>query len=41
METEGRKKLKFGDVSFQICQIFLRENWTKKFPTQYNIFIDD
>ena len=32
-ETEGRKKLKFGEVSFHICQIFLKENWAKSFST--------
>ena len=35
---EGRRKLKFGDVSPQICQLFLRENKAKKsakkFPMQ-------
>ena len=27
---EGRRKLKFGEVSFQICLKFLRENPAKK-----------
>ena len=31
--TEGRRKLKFGEVGPQICQNFLTKNRAKKFPT--------
>ena len=31
--AEGCTKLKFGEVSLQTSQIFLRENQAKKFPT--------
>ena len=30
---EGHRKFIFGEVALQICQIFLRENQIKKFPT--------
>ena len=29
--TEGRRKLKFGEVGLWICQNFLRKNLAKKF----------
>ena len=32
-ETEGRRKFKFDEVSFQIGQFFLKENRAKKFPS--------
>ena len=31
--TKGRRKLKFGEVSLQICQNILRENLAKIFST--------
>ena len=33
LETKGRRKLKFGEVSSQICQKFLRKNQAKIFST--------
>ena len=30
---EGSRKLKFGEVSLEICQKFLRENLGKEFLT--------
>ena len=32
--TEGCRKLNFGEVSLQICQIFLRKKTTKKISSR-------
>ena len=31
--TDGCRKLKFGEIGFQICQKFLRKNRAQKIPT--------